>query len=343
MGMDLDATREIGEAAMRSMQHHAVPSTPSNFAVWFHYHLGSVPTLKRTIDVLLANKRDVDEATSRDLFAMYIASTNAALGLGVRDQIDSVFAEAQRYLAGAIADNKQQIETLDGLTGCAVPDRDPRPLVEQLLAELSLSMQRAITLEANFAATASELNRVRQSFNEAEERSKIDELTGLANRRALQAFLHGLQIVAMEQGTPFSVLLLDIDHFKTFNDTYGHQTGDQVLRLVASVLKDHVRDGDLAARYGGEELMAVLSNAPLDAASQVAERIRASLALRTPRRRSTGEELSAVTVSIGVAQFWPGESMDALVARCDRALYLAKATGRNRVVTETVSEADTAA
>jgi diguanylate cyclase len=138
----------------------------------------------------------------------------------------------------------------------------------------------------------------------------------------------------MESGKPLSIFLLDIDHFKTFNDKFGHQFGDQVLRLIARALKDGVRSGDLAARFGGEELVGVLPDADMDACAAVAERIRQSIAGRRITRRANGEVLSAVTVSIGVAQFVPGETLANLFERCDRALYAAKRGGRNRTVTE---------
>src|SRR6202042_2810600 len=108
----------------------------------------------------------------------------------------------------------------------------------------------------NFVATTEELDRIRDSLKAAEERSNTDALTGLANRRSMDEFFRSAQIVAMEQDAPLSILMIDIDHFKKFNNTYGHQVGDQVLRLVARVLKESVRDCDLAARYGGEELIA---------------------------------------------------------------------------------------
>ena len=108
------------------------------------------------------------------------------------------------------------------------------------------------------------------SLKLAELHSNTDALTGLANRRSLEAFLRSAQIAAMETGEPLSILMIDIDHFKKFNDSYGHQVGDQVLRLVARVLQDSVRESDLAARYGGEELMAVLPGANLDICAEVA-------------------------------------------------------------------------
>jgi diguanylate cyclase len=130
--------------------------------------------------------------------------------------------------------------------------------------------------------------------------------------------------------------MIDIDHFKNFNDSFGHQVGDQVLGLVARVLRESVRECDLAARYGGEELMAVLPDANLDNCVDVAERVRRRISDARLTRRATGEAISSITVSIGVAQFRGAESADALIERYDRALYEAKRAGRNRTVKETV-------
>jgi diguanylate cyclase len=147
----------------------------------------------------------------------------------------------------------------------------------------------------------------------------------------------------MESGKPLSIILVDVDHFKAFNDRFGHQFGDQVLRLIAQALKGGLRTYDLAARFGGEELVAVLPGADVGVTRAVAERIRQAVANRQITRRSTGELLSGITVSMGVAQFVPGEPLASLLERCDRALYAAKRAGRNRTVTELEVAADNAA
>jgi diguanylate cyclase len=139
------------------------------------------------------------------------------------------------------------------------------------------------------------------------------------------------------------MLMIDIDHFKKFNDTYGHQVGDQVLRLVAKVLLENVGDSDLAARYGGEELIAVLPGADLAACVKVAERVRLRVSEARLTRRTTGQAISSVTVSIGVAQFRLTESAETMIERCDRGLYQAKRSGRNRTVTENDIEGETVA
>ncbi|HXQ05600.1 MAG TPA: GGDEF domain-containing protein, partial [Bradyrhizobium sp.] len=233
-----------------------------------------------------------------------------------------------------IADNRSQIRAIDDFAEQSEVGLDPKSLIENLLNELAQAVTRATKLEARFVESTRELDTIRDSLNKSEERAKTDTLTDLPNRRALDEFFRKAQIAAMEQGEPLSVLLIDIDHFKTFNDNFGHGVGDQVLRLMANVLRERLRETDLPARYGGEELIAVLPGADLATCVAVAERIRRLISESRITRRSTGELLPSITVSIGVGQFQFGESMADLIDRCDRALYLAKRTGRDRVVTE---------
>jgi diguanylate cyclase len=254
------------------------------------------------------------------------------------EQLRGVIDSAKEFLASAISDNRTQMETLDEVSAKCKPTADPRPIIEMLVKELSHATTRSSALEANFLQTTKDLDEIKDSLKQAEQHSNTDALTGLANRRSLEAFLRAAQISAMEAGTPLSILMIDIDHFKKFNDSYGHQVGDQVLRLVGKVLQENVRDCDLAARYGGEELMAILPGAALDACFEAAERIRRRICEARLTRRTTGEEISSVTISIGVAQFRMGETADGMIERCDKALYQAKRLGRNRTVKESGEE-----
>ncbi len=153
-----------------------------------------------------------------------------------------------------------------------------------------------------------------------------DGLTGLANNRHFRVTLANELERAHRYGADFSVVLMDVDFFKQFNDTYGHLAGDDVLRQVSQVLKSQVREVDLAARYGGEEFVILLPEAGMQAAVQAAERIRAAI-------EAAPWELRGVTVSVGVAtlSMMSPESSD-LVQAADDALYAAKRSGRNRVV-----------
>jgi diguanylate cyclase len=333
---DLDHATAMAERANRLMAQHGVVPTPNNFAVWFNYSCNTTPELKRIIDILIAGKTSFDATTSRELFSTYLATGPAnGIATDVPEKLKSVMAEAQRFLAQAIADNHTQIRAIGDVAERAESGIDPRPLVECLMDELAKAAAPASKLEINLSETSRELDAIRESLNKAEQRANTDTLTGLPNRRALDEFLRASQAAAMETGEPLSVLLIDIDRFKKFNDNFGHGVGDQVLRLMAKALRDGVRENDLPARYGGEELIAVLPGTELAACEAIAERIRRSVAECQITRRSTGDVLLGITVSVGVAQFRPGESMAQLLERCDSALYLAKRTGRNRVVTET--------
>ena len=342
--IDFDYATTLADRANGFMTQHRVPPTPENFAVWFYYAIGGSLTLKKTIDILIANKRKFDAGVNRDLYVTYVKpQADPSTSEDFPEQLRSVIASAKEFLTTAISDNRSQMESLGEVTSECQVAADPRPIIEKLLKELSHATSRSSALEANFLRTTKDLDQIKDSLALAEQHSNTDPLTGLANRRSLEAFLRAAQITAMEAGTPLSILMIDIDHFKKFNDSYGHQVGDQVLRLVARVLQESVRECDLAARYGGEELMAILPGASLDACAEVAERIRRRIGEARLTRRATGEEISSVTVSIGVAQFRMGETADRMIERCDRALYQAKRSGRNCTIRESSVDEEIAA
>ncbi len=342
--MDVEYARTVADRAIRSMSQQSVPATPSNFSVWFDYAMGTSPALRKTIDILIGNKRKFDSSINRELYVTFVnPQTDVESSGDYPEQLRNVISSAKEFLTAAITDNRTQIETLGQVSSQVKPNSDPRPIIEKLMNELSKANTRASALESNFLATTQELDKIRDSLKAAEQRSNTDALTGLANRRSMDEFFRSAQITAMEKGEALSIFMIDIDHFKKFNDTYGHQVGDQVLRLVAKVLQENVREIDLAARYGGEELIAVLPGADLGVAAGVAERIRKRISEARLTRRTTGQEISSVTVSIGVAQFRMAEPAEAMIERCDRGLYQAKRLGRNQTVTESELEGEVAA
>ncbi|MFN0043475.1 MAG: PleD family two-component system response regulator [Alphaproteobacteria bacterium] len=173
---------------------------------------------------------------------------------------------------------------------------------------------------------------LREDFDRSLSMAFTDSLTGLYNRRYLSAHLQTLLDGTRADGRPIALAIFDIDHFKSVNDAHGHAAGDMVLVEVGARLSAHLRNFDLVARYGGEEFVAVLPNANAKGAVIAAERLRKAVAA-TPIALSGGGEPLAVTVSVGVAIGGRvDESPDVLIERADRALYVAKAQGRNQVV-----------
>ena len=189
-------------------------------------------------------------------------------------------------------------------------------------------------LRNNLANTNEQLH---EAYAKAREMSIRDGLTGLYNRRHIMEVLGSLKGAAEKQGNyGFCICYLDLDHFKPINDTYGHGVGDEVLRRFANLLQDALRGSDYTARLGGEEFILVLNGAELDRAEQVCDRLRERLENTSFKDLHPGLK---VTVSIGVAAFQPGESIDQTLTRADHCLYRAKTEGRNRVVTERVMKA----
>lgn len=333
--LDLDYARALASQANRYMVQHGIAPTPNNFAVWFSYSIGASPELKRTIDVLVAGQKRFDSATNRELFSTHLAPSSVGAVVGdVPAQLKLVLTEAKRFVTEAIADNRTQIRTIGDVAEQAESGFDPRSLVACLLEELTRAATRASQLEINLNETSRELDIIRESLNRAEERANTDTVTGLPNRRAFEEFLRASQISAMETGAPLSAFLIDIDRFKQFNDSFGYGVGDQVLSLNG----DRTSRACRRARSFGPIWWRGTDRSPSGLGSyQLRSCRRADSSLVSEcriTRRSTGELLPAITVSIGVAQFRPGESAAQLIERCAAALYLAKRTGRDRVVTE---------
>jgi diguanylate cyclase (GGDEF)-like protein/PAS domain S-box-containing protein len=166
------------------------------------------------------------------------------------------------------------------------------------------------------------------AYRSAREMAEKDALTGLANRRSLASFVAAQLSLLTQSGRRFSLMMLDLDHFKRINDTLGHAAGDQVLAEVARILLDSCREMDLAARYGGEEFTIVLPNTTVDQAVTIAERIRTQIQERCFDAARGSIKLS---ISIGAAEACPGDDWESLLSRTDAALYVAKLEGRNRV------------
>jgi len=171
-------------------------------------------------------------------------------------------------------------------------------------------------------------------------RVELDAVTGLPQRKHLDQDLPALLRHLGPEGLPLSVVMADIDHFKKFNDTFGHQTGDQVLKLVANCLKTGALEQHIVARYGGEEFAVIMPATEINLAETVTNKIRETVQARELVKRSTGESLGRVTMSMGIALLRPGETGATLIKRADDCLYAAKHAGRNRVITD-MHEAET--
>jgi diguanylate cyclase len=335
-------TMVFAETALSQLRALRLAATPRNYEIWYAYATGHYPSLNLIVNDMLARRIALAGDTLDQIGARFISPS------GIKERIDSVGTrvahEIQQVVAsldstmGTAGACSEDLAQVDG-TLAALRNRDAvRAVVERMVLVASKIEEDRRQLEAQLNASRSELNLLRQELKIIHNASLTDPLTGLANRKSFEHSLQKAMADASENGEPLSLMMADIDYFKAFNDSWGHLTGDQVLRLVAMALKQSVKGGDVVARYGGEEFAVVLSNTPLDSALDGADQIRRSIMSRDVISRSSGQNLGRVTISFGIAIAREHDSMASFIARADACLYCAKCNGRNRVICETDPE-----
>jgi diguanylate cyclase len=331
-------TMVFAEAALNQLQALRLAATPRNYEIWYAYATGHYPSLNLIVNDMLARRIALAGDTLDQVGARFLSPS------GIKERIDSVGSrvaqEIQQVVAsidstmGTAGACSEDLEQVDG-TLAALRNRDAvRAVVERMVLVASKIEEDKRRLEAQLNASRLEFGQLREELKIIHNASLTDPLTGLANRKSFEHSLQKAMAEAVGNGEPLSLVMADIDYFKAFNDSWGHLTGDQVLRLVAAAIKHSVKGQDVVARYGGEEFAVVLSDASLDAAHNVADQIRRSIMSRDVLSRSTGQNLGRVTISFGVAGAHAHDSMASLIARADACLYCAKCNGRNRVICE---------
>jgi diguanylate cyclase len=333
-----ERTMAFADIALGQIKALRQPASPRHYEVWYTYATGYNPSLNQMINETLARNGTLAEADIDQIFDTYLSPTRITdridkVGSQVKDEIEQVMAMIDAALGSASTYTESLADASEKLGDAK--DRDGlRTIIETLVQSAKEMEQTNKKLEDRLSASKEEINQLQENLETVRNESLTDPLTSLANRKYFDAALDQAIAVASRKGEPMSLLMTDIDHFKTFNDNYGHLTGDQVLRLVAISVKQNVKGQDIAARYGGEEFAVVLPNTVLRSAITVADHIRRAVMTKELMKRSTGEHLGRVTISIGVATLHPGDTAQALIERADSCLYAAKRNGRNRVISE---------
>jgi len=318
---------------MESLQRFAIPATPANYAIWYEYHARKSPNLERTIDVLISNGASFDESTLQDLYSTFFSSAKEAQA--VRETSVRALNTLQEIVsvADSASDDAHQFgATLRGIASRNLGESlaNLKGLIENLVAESKDMAGRSEYVGLRMRESAGKVEALERNLQEAIKDAMLDGLTGLSNRKTFDAIIRKTAGEAMNSGDDLALLMIDIDHFKRVNDTWGHQTGDSVLRHLAKTVQKAVRGGDYVARYGGEEFAVILPRTDMDAAFNVAQNIRQALA-RNPLLLDLTPPMKPITVSIGAACYEPGDPLTDWVARTDAALYHAKKEGRDRV------------
>jgi diguanylate cyclase len=325
--------RSLADAVIATLQRYDIPATPDNYALWYEYHAGHTPDLRRTIDVLVSNNAGFDESILHDLYAAFFSSVKEEqavreTSLRVQETLKDMIAVADR----ARTDADQFGLTLSGVTAADFGKNivNLKELIGHLIGETQAMAGRSHHVGARMRESTDKIEALERNLACAIREATVDGLTGLANRKSFDATIRKLAGEAMNSGDDLALLIIDIDHFKTVNDTWGHQVGDVVLCHLATTLRQSVRGEDHVARYGGEEFAIILPNTDANSAIAVGDNLRQALS-RAPVRLELTPQMDPITISIGASCYEPGDPLAEWVGRTDAALYRAKREGRNRV------------
>lgn len=325
----------LARRAVEAMEAASVWPTPLNFELWLQYLGDPEGALGREIERMLSVGEPFTEATAEMLAAEYLP--RARLTEEIRDAgrvLDRELSSVSEAISRAHRAQSDYGRTLEGAAGSLESAEGARQ-IQAIVTGLSDATHKVQkdndALEKKLELSTREIARLSEHLEQVRRDSMTDALTNLANRKAFDEELESACRATLAEGDRLSLAVLDIDHFKRFNDTWGHQTGDQVLRYVASVLAKAARTPRVAARYGGEEFAMIFPHESLPEVEAALEGIRKEIGSRALRRRSTNDDLGAVTVSIGFAHRRGEEAATNLLGRADAALYASKRSGRNRV------------
>jgi diguanylate cyclase len=323
--------------AIRLMGENNVEPTPDAYVVWYTYSAGQNNALVERINARFAEAKPFDSPFMYELSSILdepaSKATDSALNAGA--QLSGKMDNVIELIANISGDTNRFGKSMEGVSAALSSEISPADLgqvVETIAAATKQMETRSRELEERLNQSKSEVEELRTNLAHARNEAMTDQLTGIANRKAFDEVLLKEIAAATQDGETLCLAMADIDFFKKFNDTFGHQAGDQVLRLVGRCLENSIKGQDTPARYGGEEFAMILPATKLEDAVTVANQIREIVQGRELVKKSTGENLGKVTMSLGVSQFQIGDTPQTLIERADAALYAAKDQGRNRVV-----------
>lgn len=328
----IEKVQEIAVNALERIEVLELRPIPEIYELWYRYFQGDVE-IQRAIE---SHQGKVDETACYKIYRRYL---NEAVRDEAVKKISDKMQAAITELAGMVKEAKtsageygDSLGTVSTKLQTAKSIEDLGEIVATIVSDTKKMVEKNQDLEVQLVNSSKQVTELRNNLDNVKKEALTDGLTGLLNRKAFDHQIIDCIAECKEFGTPMVFMLLDIDHFKKFNDTYGHQVGDQVLRLVARTLTDNVKGRDFAARYGGEEFAIILPDTPVSAGLKVAEILRKSVESKEVVNKASNEHLGRITLSIGIAEYTPGEEIPALIERADQALYEAKRAGRNRVV-----------
>jgi diguanylate cyclase len=332
----IEQHKDWGLKAFERVVKENLPPSPENYALFFAYYAHNIPDLNMSVDELCKQFGSVTQEQCNDLFTAHVGVEAERKALERANAIlDAELRKVVQMLDQANQGTDRFGKTLDHFTGQlnTSPELNAlKDIINRVSQETRMITDQNVRLQNQLSQSTQQVAELRYNLDKVKQESLIDPLTEVGNRKFFQLEIERLMTEAAADNTNMCLLMVDIDFFKKFNDSYGHVIGDQVLKLVGRTLLDSVKGRDVVCRYGGEEFAILLPQTGAEAAAHLAEQLRRAVGTKKITKKNTNETLGAITLSIGVAQYQKQEPVLSFVERADQGLYQAKQTGRNRVV-----------
>ena len=313
---------------------HKVSAEPTNYALWYTYVLNESPDLKSAMDQIVDNDLQWSEVKTKELYRKHIADTETVSAWELRQSVEAMIVELSQSLKDTHSETARFKDTMDNCVddlakiekeGLSV--EEVMALVRNLVKDTQNIRRSTISFNAALTDAQNEIQALRSQLEQSQQEALYDALTGLCNRRYFDE-----ELAAQSLNPKLSLMIVDLDHFKKINDTYGHVMGDLVLKATAKKLQATCRQGAQAFRFGGEEFAVIVPNCDFSIARRMAESMRSAIEKIAVKDKRSGKIVGDITASIGVAELTKDMNPLALIEQADKQLYEAKRLGRNRVM-----------
>ena len=328
-------TIKLSQSSLEAARRHGNPPTPTVYDVWYNYASGENREMIDQINRLISSGRTIDEYLLGQLHDQFLDKSGERNELSAAtahfdEQVSRIHATIDTH-SDACREFSETLEVTNQSLTNVRSAQGIREAVTSLISKSKAMDERTRDIHRMLDESQKEIEYLQRALEASQQRELLDPLTNVLNRRGFERELIAEIHESEASATPLSLMIVDIDHFKNINDTYGHLIGDEVLKFVGKLLKSHVRPDDVVARYGGEEFAVVLKNCEVGSAAVRAEKFRRALAATTLKVTRSNSILCQITASIGLSQFRKNDGINDLVERSDREMYRSKAGGRNRV------------
>ena len=326
-------------AALNLMVNFDVAPTPKNYHLWYTHTAKSDLSLTKVMNSMIEKEVHFNQELNEKLYEKFFSAekelkTIVETGATFQKElakIVTVLKEVGENTSGHTKALSEQVDKLSNFDGV----KELKDIINVVLSDANKIQEQSAKLENKLEESTFKIESLQGNLTNARLESRTDALTNIGNRKFFEEKIEEYIKNVSEDGDDLCLILCDIDFFKKFNDNYGHQVGDQVLKVVAAMIKKELELMGSAARYGGEEFAILLPNMKLAEAVELADKMRSTIAQRSIKNKNTGDNFGRITLSFGVASASHKKcTREELIQKADSALYLSKCNGRNMVQSE---------